>query len=65
MTAGVMTAAAAVAFVLSANGSAAGALERLALWPVLVGLAAFAWTQLPVGRRQPAAEGAAGRTEGT
>ena len=65
MTAGGVTAAAAVAFVLSADGPAAGALERLALWPVLVGLAAFAWTQLPVGRRQPAAEGAAGRTEGT
>ncbi len=63
---GVVTAAAAVAFVLSADGAAAGAVERLALWPVLVGLAAFAWTQLPVGHRQPAAaEGAAGRTAGT
>lgn len=65
LVAGGVTAAAAVAFVLAADGPAAGALERLALWPVLVGLAAFAWTQLPVGRRQPAAEGAAGRTEGT
>ncbi|MBD8868431.1 DUF998 domain-containing protein [Nocardioides donggukensis] len=43
---GAVTAAAAVSFVLSGDGSASGALERLALWPVLVGLAAFAWTRL-------------------
>ncbi len=48
---GVVTAAAAVAFVLSADGPAAGALERLALWPVLVGLGAFAWTQLTSAAR--------------
>lgn len=42
---GVLTAAAAVGFVLSGeDGAAAGALERLALWPVLLGLAGFAWT---------------------
>lgn len=46
-TTGVVTAAAAAAFVLLGHGPAAGAFERLALWPVLVGLAAFAWTQLP------------------
>ncbi len=43
--AGVVTGAAAVAFVLSGGGPASGALERLALWPVLIGLAAFAWTR--------------------
>ncbi len=65
LAAGAVTAGAAVAFVLSADGPASGALERLALWPVLVGLAAFAWTQLPVDRRQPAAaEGAAGLADG-
>jgi hypothetical membrane protein len=42
---GVVTAAAALGFVASPDGFAAtGALERLALWPVLFGLAAFAWT---------------------
>lgn len=40
---GVLTAAAAVGFVLSGEGRAAGALERAALWPVLLGLAAYAW----------------------
>lgn len=40
---GAVTAAAAVGFVLSGEGAAAGALERLALWPVLGGLAAYAW----------------------
>lgn len=51
LVAGVVTASAAAAFVLSGDGSGAGAFERLALWPVLVGLAAFAWTQLdPDGR---------------
>lgn len=44
---GAVTGTAAVAFVLSGDGPSAGALERLALWPVLVGLAGFAWTQLP------------------
>lgn len=43
---GVVTSAAAAAFVLSGDGPASGALERLALWPVIVGLAGFAWTQL-------------------
>ena len=44
---GAVTAAAAVGFILSGEDRAAGALERLALWPVLFGLAGFAWTQLP------------------
>ena len=46
---GALTAAAAVGFIVSGDGSfeAAGALERLALWPVLFGLAGFAWTQRP------------------
>jgi hypothetical membrane protein len=44
---GVVTAAAAIGFVVSGDGQAAGALERLALWPVLLGLAAFAWGQRP------------------
>lgn len=43
---GVVSGAAAVAFVLTGDGPASGALERLALWPVLVGLAGFAATQL-------------------
>ncbi len=47
LTTGVVTAAAAVGFVLSGDGPTSGALERLALWPVIVGLAGFAWTQLP------------------
>ena len=50
LTTGAVTGAAAVSFVLSGDGPVSGALERLALWPVLVGLAGFAWTQLP-GRR--------------
>ena len=54
ITTGAVTGAAAAAFVLSAGGSASGALERLALWPVLVGLAGFAWTRLT-----PASEPAA------
>jgi hypothetical protein len=49
---GALTAAAAVAFVVSGEGRAAGALERAALWPVLLGLAAFAWCQRP-GMRRP------------
>jgi hypothetical membrane protein len=44
---GAVTAAAAVGFIVSGDGRAAGALERLALWPVLLGLAGFAWTQRP------------------
>jgi hypothetical membrane protein len=44
---GVVTAAAAIGFVVSGDGQAAGAVERLALWPVLLGLAAFAWGQRP------------------
>ena len=43
---GCLTAAAALGFVLAGDGPAAGALERLALWPVLVALAAYAWTEL-------------------
>ena len=47
---GAVTAAAAVGFVLvGEDGAAAGLLERLALWPVLVGLAAFAWARLRDG----------------
>jgi hypothetical protein len=47
---GAVTAAAAVGFVLSGeDGRAAGALERAALWPVLLGLGAYAWQHL---RRQ-------------
>lgn len=41
---GAVTAAAAVGFILSGEGRAGGALERAALWPVLGGLAAYAWT---------------------
>lgn len=46
LTTGGITGAAAVAFVLSGDDTASGALERLALWPVLVALAGFAWTRL-------------------
>ncbi len=46
LAAGVVTGTAAVSFVLAADGPASGALERLALWSVLVGLAGFAWTRL-------------------
>lgn len=43
---GVVTGAAAVGFVVSGDDAAvSGALERLALWPVLFGLAGFAWTR--------------------
>jgi hypothetical membrane protein len=49
---GVVTGAAAVAFVVSGEDApAAGALERLALWPVLFAVAGFAWTQRPRRRR--------------
>ena len=47
LAAGVVTGTAGVSFVLSGDGPASGALERLALWPVLVGLAGFAWTPTP------------------
>lgn len=46
LTAGAVAGVSAVTFLLSGDGPASGAFERLALWPVLVGLAAFAWTQL-------------------
>jgi hypothetical membrane protein len=59
LAAGVVTAAAAVAFVLSGTGPVSGALERLALWPVLVGLAAFSCTRLmsPPRHRHPQRQG--------
>ena len=44
---GIVTAAAAVGFIVAGDEQAAGALERLALWPVLFGLGAFAWGQRP------------------
>ena len=44
---GVVTAAAAVGFIVSGDDRAGGALERLALWPVLFGLAGFAWAHRP------------------
>ncbi len=44
---GAVTAAAAVGFILSGEERYAGALERLALWPVLLGLAGFAWSSRP------------------
>lgn len=43
---GAVTAAAAVAFVASGDSPVSGGLERLALWPVLLGTAAFAWSRL-------------------
>ena len=43
---GAVAAVAALGFVLSDGGPATGALERLALWPVLGGLAAYGWTVL-------------------
>jgi hypothetical membrane protein len=44
---GLVTAAAAVGFIVSGDERAGGALERAALWPVLGGLAAFAWSYRP------------------
>ena len=41
---GVVTAGAAVTFVVG-GGPVSGAAERLALWPVIAGLAGFAWTR--------------------
>lgn len=46
LTTGAVAGAAAVAFVLAGESPVSGALERLALWPVMIALAAFAWTQL-------------------
>ena len=40
---GLVTAGAAVGFIVTGDDAAGGALERLALWPVLFGLGAFAW----------------------
>lgn len=51
LTTGAVTGVAAAGFVLAGDGPAAGALERLALWPVLIGLAGFAWTQVRPGDR--------------
>lgn len=48
---GAVTGAAAAGFVASGEGDMAGALERLALWPVLFGLAAYAWSHLRDARR--------------
>ncbi|GAB2872685.1 DUF998 domain-containing protein [Nocardioides pacificus] len=53
---GGVTGLAAVAFVLAGDGPAAGAFERLALWPVLLGLAGFAWTRLAQSRHDGAAD---------
>ena len=57
----VVTATAAVAFIVSGDDRAAGALERLALWPVLLGLAAFAWVHRP-GAERPRPRRGRGRT---
>ncbi len=46
---GLVTGAAAVGFILSGDEQVGGALERLALWPVLGALAAYAW---PHARRR-------------
>lgn len=50
---GVLTAGAAAAFVVSPEGGASGALERLALWPVLGALAAVAWAELRAPAEAP------------
>ncbi|MDN4163513.1 DUF998 domain-containing protein [Nocardioides abyssi] len=47
---GAVTGAAAAGFVLAGDGAAAGALERLAVWPVLVALAGAAWATARPGR---------------
>ena len=49
---GAVTGAAALAFVLSGDGQVSGALERLALWPVLFGLAGAAWAHRPRRRSE-------------
>ncbi len=54
LTTGAVTGTAAVSFVLSGESPVSGALERLALWPVLVGLAGFAWTSRTGGVAPPA-----------
>ena len=46
LSTGLLTGAAAAAFILAGDDLPSGAFERLALWPVLFGLAGFAWTQL-------------------
>ena len=46
---GAVTSCAALAFVLHGGGAGSGALERLALWPVLVALAGVGWTCLRLG----------------
>jgi len=46
MATAAVTGTAAVMFVLTGGETASGALERLSLWPVLVGLAAVGWTEL-------------------
>jgi hypothetical membrane protein len=52
---GIVAAAGAVGFVLSGQESrVAGAVERVALWPVLGGLAAYAWSHLRGGAGAPA-----------
>ncbi len=48
---GLVTAGAAVGFIVAGDDAAGGALERLALWPVLLGLGAFAWGERPRLRR--------------
>lgn len=48
---GLVTAGAAVGFIVTGDDAAGGALERLALWPVLFGLGAFAWGERPRIRR--------------
>lgn len=53
---GAVTAVAAVGFVLSDEGRAAGALERLALWPVLVGVAVAAWAAITPRAGRPTPE---------
>ena len=63
VAAGVVSGTAAVWFVLPGDGPASGALERLALWPVLVGLAGFAWTRLiPGSHSEPGHRGASDHT---
>ena len=51
IAAGAVTAAAAAGFVVSGEGRLAGALERLALWPVLFALGAYGWSHLRDARR--------------
>lgn len=62
--AGALTAAAGVLFVLFGDGPVTGALERLALWPVLVALAGYAWAWLSSGRVPTRAESGLQQGEG-